>query len=234
MDLIFAVLRHAEYRQPADVPSAWLPWPLTERGIDQAKTAAAVLREFAMANNLRCIPGIDTSHMLRAWQTATVVAAQLEADLRQVFEVREVSELAERGVGAAANLTIREIERILDEDPRYDVPPASWKSKADYRLPFQGAESLVDAGRRVAGYLENAWNDCRVSDTAGLKIIVGHGASIRHAACELGMLTKDRVGAVSMFHAAPIFMSRESGAWQIVAGNWKPRGEGSGDEFSRG
>ena len=232
--LVLAVLRHADYLQPPDVPSAWLPWPLSERGVEQARQAAATIAGFLKARSLECLPTIDSSRMLRAWQTADIIGQQLQADLGRAFAIDEFEALAERSVGAVANLGVAQIEGILAEDPRYEVPPPGWKSMSDYKLPFQGAESLNEAGVRVAAHLEQVWRDSLDRGEAGLKIIVGHGASIRHAARQMGLLTADGVGRVSMHHAQPIFLSRDTGDWQIIEGNWKPRAgmDEAGDEFS--
>lgn len=163
--------------------------------------------------------------MLRAWQTADLIRRALALDL----DIAEFEALAERGVGAAANLTVTEIETLLAEDPRYDVPPAGWKSRADYRLPLQGAESLTEAGTRVAAHIEQALGDCGDDD---LKILVGHGASIRHAMARLGVLSPDEVAARSMYHASPILLQYVATGWRQVGGEWKFRQRpGDSDEF---
>ncbi len=220
---VIAILRHADYEQPADVPSAWLPHPLTEGGVRQAQDAASLVRDFARANDLTIDPVIDASHMLRAWQTADILRGRLELQSVEEFEA-----LAERSVGAVANLTTGEIEELLFADPRYDTPPAGWKSDTDYQLPFQGSESLFQAGERVAQHIMGRESGMSPSQ---LKIIVGHGASLRHAAMHLGILNRENVGRVSMFHAKPVFLAREGG-WQKVGGAWKPRNNNEvTDEF---
>lgn len=232
--LVIAVLRHADYLQPEDVPSAWLPWPLNQTGIEQAKGAAETIIRYLDSHALDCIDPIDSSLMQRAWQTATIVATQLQRRLQSSYSVDQFEALAERGVGAAANLTIGQIERILAADPRYELPPAGWKSRSDYKLPFQGAESLDEAGMRVARHLETVWQACAERDGSGLKVIVGHGAAIRHAAKHLGVLSAEQTGRVSMYHALPMFFSKVDGQWQLIEGNWKPRtGEHEAeDEFN--
>lgn len=220
---VIAILRHADYEQPADVPSAWLPYPLTEDGIQQAQHAALLLRDFAQAHDLTLDPIVDASQMLRAWQTADIIRGEL-----QLQSVEEFEALAERGVGAVANMTTREIETLLAADPRYDAPPTGWKSDTDYQLPFQGSESLLQAGERVARHIMRRESGMSPSQ---LKIIVGHGASLRHAAMHLGILNREHVGRVSMFHATPVFLVFEDG-WQKVSGAWKPRNNNEvTDEF---
>lgn len=226
---LIAVLRHADYRQPADTPSALLPYPLTEAGEAQAREAGEGLAGFLSKTGLELHPTIDCSHMLRAWQTARIIADTLGGAGYTTPAIDEFDGLAERSVGAAANLTVHEIERILAEDPRFDAPPAGWKSSRDFRLPLQGAESLADAGRRVAAHLNERADGL---DEGQLKLIVGHGASIRHAACELGLFAADEVGRYSMYHAAPIFLSRVGADWRQEGGEWKRREQaGDSDEF---
>lgn len=222
---IIALLRHADYQQPGNVPSAWLPYALNEEGVEQAVRAAEPIKAFINENGLTPNPVIDSSYMLRAWQTADILAKRLG-----LTEIVEHFDLAERSVGAVANLTTMEIESLLEADPRYEAPPDGWKSSTDYRLPFQGAESLNDAGIRVAGHVTAAES----AGTEGqLKIIVGHGASIRHAAMHLGILTRENVGSVSMYHARPVFIRKIGDHWNHIAGDWKPRGKKDhSDEFS--
>lgn len=235
VNLVVALLRHAEYRQPENVPSAWLPYPLTEHGVSQARAAAKSVYDFTEKYGLKCLPRIDSSLMLRAWQTADVIANQLARLMGADLTIDEYPSLAERSVGAAANLSLEEIERVLAEDPRYMRPSPGWKSSSDYKLPFQGAESLDEAGLRVAFHIQRTWHTCNDAGESGLKIIVGHGASIRHAAKVLGLLGSDEVASVSMYHAQPIFITCEDGQWQLLEGRWKPRTiiDGAGDEFSR-
>lgn len=225
-----ALIRHGDYHQPADVPSALLPHPLTDAGEQQAAAAAADIRAFADSRGLTVHPQVDCSRMLRAWQTARMIGDGLETSGLGPFSVHEHEALAERSVGAAANLTVQEIEAILERDPRHARPPSGWKSSTDYCLPLQGAESLLAAGQRVAGHISRVASGL---DDTMLKLIVGHGASIRHAAMELGVLTREGVSAVSMHHAKPVFVRMIGGKWTHVDGAWKPRKTGAdSDEYA--
>ena len=105
------------------------------------------------------------------------------------------------------------------------VPPSGWKSDSDYQLPLQGAESLMQAGQRVARHVT-----CRMqapAETAGmgvLKVFVGHGAAFRHAAHHMGILTRNDIARLSMFHAQPVFVEWDGdGIWRHVDGEWKVR-----------
>ncbi len=228
--LVFALMRHGDYEQPAGIPSALLPYPLTSLGRDQADQAVAGLLAFAKANQLTLIKSIDSSQQLRAWQTAQIVAEGLAANGR--FVVEEYRQLSERSVGALANLTVTEIEQVMEADPRYSSPPAGWKADSHFCLPFQGAESLMQAGQRVADHIRATEKNLAVVADKQLKIIVGHGASIRHACVHLGILKLDDVAKISMHHATPIYITCRDGIWRHIGGEWKQRSAGStGDEI---
>ncbi len=226
-DHIIALVRHGDYHQPVGVPSALLPYALTARGIAQAEAAARELEAFAIERGLTIDKGLHASRQQRAWQTASIIAQQLGNG----FGVLEFAELSERSVGAVANLTISQIEQLLADDPRYEVPPEGWKSDSHYCLPFQGAESLLQAGERVAQHIDQVAL-AGVSAKPGLKIIVGHGAAIRHACAHLNILDLEMVRSISMHHARPVYIGLESGVWQHIAGEWKSRKSHSdGDEI---
>jgi 2,3-bisphosphoglycerate-dependent phosphoglycerate mutase len=217
---IAALIRHGDYHQLADVPSAQQPFPLTAEGREQAHKGAAELMDVITARGWSLYPDIDSSNMLRAWQTAQIVAGGCGAKSVACFDA-----LAERGLGCAANLTLAQIEHILRDDPRYPPPPANWKADHHYSLPLQGAESLIEAGRRVAEHIERRMADLtRAGGGARVAVFVGHGAAFRYAAFHLGALQLDRVAALSMHHGRPVLLeSSADGRWRHVAGEWKLR-----------
>ena len=219
---IAALVRHGDYHQLADVPSAQQPFALTDEGRTQAQKGAKELIEIITAHSWSMYPDIDSSNMLRAWQTAQIFAQVCGAK-----SVTSFDSLAERGLGCAANLTLAQIESILHDDPRYPPPPLNWKADSHYRLPLQGAESLIEAGRRVADHVEQ-----RMAALANgeVGVFVGHGAAFRYAAFHLGALELERVAALSMHHGRPLLLeSGADGRWRHVAGDWKLRAKGSID-----
>ncbi len=220
-----AILRHGDYEQPAETPSAHLPHPLTKDGEQQARAAAKELIKLAASRRLQIDPTIHTSRMLRAWQTGVLIAEGLTRALRRSFGVTEHEELNERSLGAAANLTVPQIEAALARDPRAQAPAPGWKSTPRYRLPLTGAETLWEAGERVAGFLDARLTTLarRVSDDT-MKVFVGHGGAFRHAAVHLGILELEQVRGLSMFHCAPLLLARDSnGRLDRIAGEWKIR-----------
>ncbi|MGD2053268.1 MAG: histidine phosphatase family protein [Gammaproteobacteria bacterium] len=229
---IAALIRHGEYNQQADTPSAHQPYGLTAQGKTTVRKQADHLAELVDQQAWTVAARIDSSNMLRAWQTAEIFAHRLYRQDESAQSIDCYDDLAERGVGSVANLTIMQIEKIIDGDPRYESLPAGWKSDSHYCLPFQGAESLMQAGVRVADHmLRQMMNVCVKSkaDTATVKLFVGHGASFRHAAHHLGILEFEQLAQYSMFHAQPVLIEYlEDGSWQHIGGDWKLRDGNSG------
>lgn len=235
--VVAALVRHGAYRQPPNTPSARLPHPLTDAGRDHARRGAALLAELAATHGLALWPVIDSSRLLRAWETATLLGETLRgtggaAAARTVTwaadrppTVEEFDALNERSVGSAANLTLDEVRAVIEADPRYRSLPEGWKSNSTHRLPLPGAESLVESGARVAAHLER-----RMFELAGtasrdtLKIFVGHGGAFRHAAAALGLLDLTEIPHLSMHHGRPILLERRGdGTWRHIGGPWKIR-----------
>ncbi len=224
--MIAALIRHGDYHQLTDVPSAHQPFALNEKGEGEAEQAARLLADAIDRSGWKLLPCIDSSRMLRAWQTADIIAHQLTHRLPATPTIEGFDELAERGVGSAANLSIRQIEDILHRDPRFTDPPPNWKADSHYRLPLQGAESLLEAGERVAGHLTKRMQALVTAgrDQNTLKLFVGHGAAFRHAAYHLGLLEFEQIAKLSMYHGRPVFLEYDlNGHWRQVGGEWKIR-----------
>lgn len=222
---IAALIRHGDYRQLADTPSALQPFPLTPLGCDHAAAAADTVAKALEQYSWSLAPAIDSSLQLRAWQTADIIRQQLQTAGDAVLQVESFSALAERSMGSAANLSIQQIESVLAQDPRYATPPSNWKARSDYQLPLQDAESLNQAGQRVAGHLQAQMQSLQeVVSADTLKLFVGHGASFRHAAWQLGVLQFAQIAQLSMYHGSPVFLEyHKDGSWSHTAGNWKQR-----------
>jgi 2,3-bisphosphoglycerate-dependent phosphoglycerate mutase len=229
--IVAALVRHGEYQQPDKVPSASLPHPLTEQGVAQARALGQQLHDEARGLGLMLDPVIDCSSLLRAAQTAVYAATvlnTLEKDLK--FRTMEFAELCERSVGSAANLTLDEIARALAPDPRHPPLPADWKSHPRFRLPLPGAESLLMAGARVAAHVERRADELRHQGGHDvLKVFVGHGGALRHAAVCMGALDLGAVTDLSMHHCGYVLVEHfpdtkaGPGRWQKVGGQWKIR-----------
>jgi broad specificity phosphatase PhoE len=216
-----ALVRHGSFRQPQGVPSAHLPYPLTEQGRQEARDGAALLAAYVREAGLELERVIDCSTLLRAYETAQLIAGSLAEHGLGQFAVEQFDALTERSLGSMANLTESEIEAIVAADPRTAALPERWKRSSELRLPFPGAESLSDAGRRVARHITS--RALAGEGAARLKVVVGHGGAFRHAARELGVLSDGDVAALSMYHAQPVYLEYRAGRWRQVAGRWKPR-----------
>jgi len=218
---VAVLIRHGAYHQLENTPSALQPFPLTAKGKVQAKACGQEVADWLAAQSFSLNPVVYCSPQLRAWQTARIACDVLEEGGYAV-EISETPALSERSVGSAANLTLADIERVLTEDPRHDTPPAGWKSDSDYLLPLHGAESLMMAGRRVAAHLESVVND---QGDGSATLFFGHGASFRHAAHVLGILSRQDIARLSMHHAKPLQICRNpDGTWSQCGGSWKIRG----------
>jgi 2,3-bisphosphoglycerate-dependent phosphoglycerate mutase len=226
--LFAALIRHGDYHQLPDTPSAHQPWPLNSTGESQAREGAQVLHDMITRSDCTLLPCIDSSRLLRAWQTAVIFADRLAGLTSSAPQIESYDELAERGVGCLANLTIAQIEAVLHQDPRVSDPPADWKANSHYRLPLQGAESLLEAGERVAGHLSQVMAALPPDEHDRVKLFVGHGAAFRHAAWHLGVLAFGQIRQLSMYHCQPVMLEYlPDGQWRHFAGEWKVRSEHS-------
>lgn len=221
-----AFIRHGDYCQRKGAPSAFQPFPLNVAGQQQAASAVSKIQAFCQQNHLHIQPTIHSSVMLRAWQTASIITEQLHRDTGADYEVTETVRLGERCVGSLANLTVDEIEPVVQNDPRYETLPKGWKSDSDYCLPYPGAESLMMAGQRVADYAASVINNISANSAAAnsLHLFIGHGAAFRHAAYHLGVLERHKIATLSMYHARPVFFKiHPDGQWVHAGGDWKIR-----------
>jgi len=225
MTVRFAILiRHGAYHQKPGTPSALQPFPLTESGKAQAIDVGREVADLASDRGWILAPDVFCSRQQRAWQTATLLGQSLSDVTGTGNAIIEDEALAERSVGAFANLTIPEIEQVLADDPRYALPPEDWKSNSHYKLPAQGAESLLEAGERVAAFLTARLEALAGGSEANAQIFVGHGAAFRHAAHHLGVLAFDDIRKVSMHHAKPVVLKLgPDEGWSHETGAWKQR-----------
>ena len=228
-----ALIRHADYHQQIDTPSALQPFPLTRRGERQAREGAEEVLALCQAHGWQPASTVHASSLLRAWQTAQVMNEVMGDRTRREFSLMAHDALWERSLGSAANLTTAQIAEAVRHDPRVDFLPADWKSNSHFRLPLPGAESLMQAGQRVADFIASlsaspsapaSAPTSTLTSSATLTLIVGHGAALRHAAYLLGVLDFDQIAGLSMHHARPVVIEQApSGSWRHVAGEWKVR-----------
>jgi 2,3-bisphosphoglycerate-dependent phosphoglycerate mutase len=219
-----ALIRHGAYEQLPNVPSALQPFPLTREGTDEVRQQARAFGLWLRATGHTLDPLVETSTLLRAWQTGQIYMEELHEFFPAPPQLKSFSSLCERSVGAVANLSVSEIERIIELDPRFDTPPVNWKSDSDYRLPFDGAESMIEAGKRVARHLLSWREGAESGMKSGIKLFVGHGASIRHAASQLNAIKRCDIKRLSMFYGHPVVLAfSEDSCPSLLFGQWKQR-----------
>ena len=186
---VAVLVRHGHFARPDQMPSAHSLLPLTDRGRDQARAAADAILALGETHALEIDARIECSHLLRAWQTATLIGEVLAERLDRAFAIEPHDQLAERGLGAAANLRFDEIRAMVAADPRLAPPPEGWRRMPEYRLPVPGAESLMQAGARTATRIATSLESIPDADPRDLmRLIVAHGGCLRHAAVQLGVV----------------------------------------------
>jgi glucosyl-3-phosphoglycerate phosphatase len=163
------VLRHG--RTASNHTRTWqgqLDVPLDEVGRLQAKGAVQVLRELGPA-------AIVSSDLARAWDTANVLGAALDLPVTADPRLREID------VGRWAGRTAEEIVAAGDGEVL-----ASWRRGDD--VAVGGAERPSGLGRRGAAALREH------ADTmsAGVLVVVAHGALIRASVLTLLGVQQDR------------------------------------------
>jgi 2,3-bisphosphoglycerate-dependent phosphoglycerate mutase len=220
MSAKFALIRHGAYEQLSQVPSALQPFPLTKEGAEEVRRQACLFAQWLEETGQTLDPVVETSTLLRAFQTGEIYLEELSDFFIETPKIQSSFSLCERSVGAVANLTIEEIERILVLDPRFDVPPKDWKSDSYYCLPFDGAESLNQAGERVAKQI-SAWQK---NSGKGIKLFIGHGAAFRHGAYHLNAIQFNDIKKLSMFYGHPVVLEFvEDQSPRQIFGEWKQR-----------
>lgn len=222
-----AFIRHGDYHQLADTPSAFQPFALNENGEQQAVDGAHALASFIQANGIKNLVW-HTSVLQRAWQTAHIMRQHVVGVNEPTTSepTVETVALAERCVGSLANLSVTQIEEVIEQDERYPTLKNGWKSDSHFCLPYPGAESLMQAGERVARYIQQVVATNNKSHT--LIVFVGHGAAFRHAAYCLKLLTFDQISQLSMYHATPVISQvidtpNEQPLYVHMSGDWKTR-----------
>ena len=213
-----ALIRHGDYEQRSNTPSAHQPWSLNADGRQQATECAKQLNQISEQLKLPISAHWFSSPLARAQETARIVRENLMNDA----SIELCDDLMERGLGAANNLTIDEIEICLKALNLFEQTPSDWKSNSHFQLPLPGAESLMDAGIRVSQRLLSIAQD--IKNQGAIIPVVGHGAAFRHAAYRLGILQFEDIKKYSMHFAQPVVISQnQKGEWTHSAGEWKVR-----------
>jgi len=222
---VAALVRHGHFDRPKSVASAHSLFPLSGLGRDQARRAADPILELCEELGLELEPCIEASQLLRAWETANLIAESLSARTDIRFYVLQRNELVERGLGSCANMTFSEIREILGKDPRLGMLPEGWRRMPEFRLPVQGAESLMQAGARTATRIATSLDSIPADDPRDrMRLFVAHSGCLRHAAVQLGALDVRVVSGLSMDFTQAVFIEKlPNGDWVHIAGEFKKR-----------
>lgn len=220
---VAGLVRHGHFDRPDRTASAHRILPLSARGREQAALAAEAILDVCREHRLELDSTIEASQLLRAWETATVLAEALAARTGQRFAVEERDEIIERGIGSCANLRFEEIESLLAADPRLEPLPDGWRRIPHFRLPVQGAESLMQAGERTAARIRESLGSIPADDPRDLlRLFVAHSGCLRHAAVDLGVVDVRAVSGLSMDFCQMIAVERRRDqGWRQLAGQWK-------------
>lgn len=219
-----ALVRHGHFPRPEGVASAHLPLPLSPEGRGHARDAGLQIARIAREHRIELDETIESSQLLRAHETAIVVAETLAEETGRTFEVADRDDMLERGLGSCANLRFDEIEAMLAADDRLDPLPEGWRRIPDFRLPVPGAESQMDAGRRTADRIDGSLAAMRGGPEDRMRIFVAHGGCLRHASVVKGALSIERVTQVTMDYGQVVAIERLlDGSWRRAIGEWKER-----------
>jgi len=222
---IAAFVRHGHFDRPEGVASAHSLFPLSKKGREQARHAADPILELCEELGVELDQRIEASQLLRAWETANLIAESLVTRTGKRFHVLARDELVERGLGSCANMTFDAIRAMLAADPRLGILPKDWRRMPEFRLPVQGAESLMQAGARTATRVATSLDSIPAEDPRDLmRLFVAHSGCLRHAAVQLGAIDVRVVPGLSMDFAQVVFVEKlPNGDWIHIAGQFKKR-----------
>ena len=220
---VAAFIRHGHFDRPEGTASAHSLFPLSALGRDQATAAAETVATLCADHDLEIDTRIEASQLLRAWETANLLGTGLSERTGQNLHVIQRDELIERGLGSAANMTFERIAEMIAEDPRIGALPEGWRRIPEFRLPVQGAESLMQAGARVAARVAASIESIPEDDPRDLvRLFVAHSGCLRHAAVVLGAIDVRNVPGLSMDFLQSILVEQQpNGEWVHLAGEFQ-------------
>ena len=154
-------IRHAESEinvpgSPRPVPDGGVSYPLTRKGVEQAKALAE-------ATASTPIMAVYTSTYLRAVQTADALAFRHDLNLRLAPEAVEVDLGIKPGSAEDARTVYLELAR-------------KWTVERDLEARHGEGESFADVQRRFLPFVREVMN--RHAQDNGVVVIVAHAATI--------------------------------------------------------
>jgi broad specificity phosphatase PhoE len=193
------IVRHGESLDNAGIPHVRTPEgsELTERGRQQAHTVA---RELASVH----ADAVIASNLLRARQTAEIIAADRH------LEVRVIPELQERSVGSfIGRENLRHLEEYRARYEAYDngseKDRMAWKLAEDWESLDEALERFVRAVTAVADEYRHK-----------TVIVVAHGTVMRTFLIFAGFGTLDQLPEGTVDNTGYIVVKTDGRHWHIV------------------
>jgi 2,3-bisphosphoglycerate-dependent phosphoglycerate mutase len=120
-------------------------------------------------------------------------------------------------------MTFERIQEMLAADPRLGPLPDGWRRMPEFRLPVQGAESLMQAGARVAARVATSIDSIPDEDPRDVvRLFVAHSGCLRHAAVALGAIDVRTVPELSMDFAQTVMIEKlPNGEWVHIGGQFR-------------
>jgi len=220
---VAGLVRHGHFDRPDQTASAQSLFPLSATGQDQARRAVDPILDYCEELGLELDSRLESSQLLRAWETANLIAEALTARTGRRFHVLQRDELIERGLGSCANMTFGAIGEMLGQDPRLGPLPENWRRLPEFRLPVQGSESLMQAGARAAARIATSLDSIPAEDPRDvMRLFVAHSGCLRHAAVALGAIDVRVVPELSMDFAQTVLVEKlPRGDWVHIAGEFR-------------
>lgn len=167
--------------------------PLNERGLEQARRAAARLRPYGAT-------ALYSSDIVRAWQTAEQIGAILGLAPTPMPELREID------VGQWEGLTPEELyRRFPDHMAEYRRDPA--------RTVRLGGESYAQLQERALVALNRIYERHRTGETI---IAVSHGGTIRALLCHVIGLDLINFGKMWLDNGSFTELSYGRHGWRLL------------------
>ncbi len=180
------LLRHGESQWNLENRfTGWVDVPLSQRGIQEAKTAGEKLRGFTFDRAF-------TSVLTRANETLRLV---LEVIGQSHIPIERDKALNERMYGELQGLNKAETAKKYGEEQ-----VKIWRRSFDVRPP--GGESLKDTAERVLPYYERHIKPYLAKGETIL--VAAHGNSLRALVMELEQLSKEQVLELNIPTGAPL------------------------------
>ena len=178
--------------------TGWEDVPLTEKGIEEAKNAGALL-----INNRIIVDVVFSSNLQRANKTAEI--ALNGKDFKNLWINGELKliknqSLNERDYGDLVGLNKEETAKKFGKDQVH-----IWRRS--YDTPPPNGESLMDVVNRVSPYFEKNISPL-INDNKNV-LIVAHGNSLRATMIKVGLYKAEEISKIELPTGSPFCINYE-------------------------